>query len=92
MPVRRPPHIGQHVRVVFLGATVPGVIDEIDEQERRLLVLTEEGEKITFRAQPRHRTVHRRRQSNRRAPRVPRSPIGRAGWVGGWTCHDDIAG
>jgi hypothetical protein len=48
MPVRRPPHIGQHVRVVFLGATVPGVIDEIDEQERRLLVLTEEGEEITF--------------------------------------------
>ena len=48
MPVRRPPHIGQHVEVVFLGATVPGVIDGIDEQERRLLVLTEEGEEITF--------------------------------------------
>jgi len=48
MPVRRPPHIGQHVQVVFLGATVPGVIGEINEQERRVRVLTEEGEEITF--------------------------------------------
>jgi hypothetical protein len=48
MSVRRPPHIDQHVRVVFLGATVPGVIGEIEEQRRRLLVRTEEGEEITF--------------------------------------------
>ena len=48
MPVRRPPRIGEHVEVVFLGATVPGVIDGIDEQERRLFVLTEDGEEITF--------------------------------------------
>lgn len=42
------PHIGEHVTVAFFGATVHGVIGEIDEHQRRLCVLTEEGEAITF--------------------------------------------
>jgi len=48
MPVRRLPHIGEHVTVAFFGATVYGVIREIDEHQRQLCVLTEEGDAITF--------------------------------------------
>jgi hypothetical protein len=48
MPVRRLPHIGEHVTVAFFGATVEGMIGAIDEYQRRLGVLTEEGEAITF--------------------------------------------
>jgi hypothetical protein len=48
MPVRRLPHIGEYVTVAFFAATVQGVIGAIDEHQRRLRVLTEEGEALTF--------------------------------------------
>jgi hypothetical protein len=34
--------------VAFLGARVPGVVEEIAEGGRRLRVVTEDGEAITF--------------------------------------------
>ena len=42
------PHIGEHVTVAFFGTTVHGVIGEIDQQQRLLRVVTEEGETIAF--------------------------------------------
>ena len=48
MPVRRLPHVGERVTVAFFGAAVQAVIGEFDERQRRLCVLTDEGEAITF--------------------------------------------
>jgi hypothetical protein len=48
MPVRRQPHPGDRVTVAFLGASVQGVVSDIDLARRRLQVLTEEGEQIPF--------------------------------------------
>lgn len=48
MPIRRMPTVGDHVSVVFLAVRVAGVIESVDEAERRLHVLTEEGELIAF--------------------------------------------
>ena len=42
------PYVGDHVTVAFFGATVPGVIDLVEEDRRRVHVLTEDAETITF--------------------------------------------
>ncbi len=42
------PHVGSPVTVIYLGATVPGIVAQLDEDGRRLVVLTEEGESVSF--------------------------------------------
>ncbi|HTU83973.1 MAG TPA: hypothetical protein VMF57_00290 [Solirubrobacteraceae bacterium] len=48
MPVRQMPYVGDRVIIVFLGTTISGVIDRVEEAGRRVDVLTEDGEPITF--------------------------------------------
>jgi len=48
MPVRRMPHVGDHVTVAFFAATVDGVIAQIERDHRRVHVITADGETITF--------------------------------------------
>ncbi len=42
------PHVGAPVSVVFLAARIAGVVTRVEDQARRVLVLTEEGETVTF--------------------------------------------
>jgi hypothetical protein len=48
MPLRVMPHIGRSVVVVYLDSRVAGVISEVLEDGRRVIVNTEEGERIGF--------------------------------------------
>lgn len=48
MRARAMPQIGGSVAVLYLGTTVPGVVTEIEEDGRGLLVLTDEGDTLTF--------------------------------------------
>ena len=48
MRARVVPHVGSAVTVIYLGATVPGVVEQVDDDGRRLIVLTEEGESLSF--------------------------------------------
>jgi hypothetical protein len=42
------PHVGGAVWVVYLDATVSGVVQVLDDGGRRITVLTEDGETLTF--------------------------------------------
>jgi hypothetical protein len=46
--MRKLPCSGAHVQIAYLGVTHEGVIEEVQDQGRRVLVLTEEGEELTF--------------------------------------------
>lgn len=46
--MRRLPRVGEHVTVAHLASRMPGEVKELDEHRRRILVLTDEGETITF--------------------------------------------
>jgi hypothetical protein len=46
--VRAIPHVGSPVTVIFLAARIAGVVTRVEDEARRLLVLTEEGETVTF--------------------------------------------
>jgi uncharacterized protein (UPF0218 family) len=48
MPLRRLPRAGDAVTVAFLAAAVPAEIAHVDERQRRVQVLTHEGEMIVF--------------------------------------------
>jgi hypothetical protein len=48
MPLRVMPHIGRSVVVVYLDSRVAGVISDVLEDGRRVIVTTEEGERIGF--------------------------------------------
>jgi hypothetical protein len=48
MALRRLPRLGEEVTVSYLAVDVTGVIDEIDETQRRLRVVTEDGESLVF--------------------------------------------
>jgi hypothetical protein len=45
---RANPHVGAPVTVVFLAARIAGVVTRVEDEARRVLVLTEEGETVTF--------------------------------------------
>ncbi|HWK17211.1 MAG TPA: hypothetical protein VNR66_07135 [Solirubrobacteraceae bacterium] len=48
MRARVVPHVGSPVTVIYLGATVLGIVTQVDDDGRRLVVLTEEGESLSF--------------------------------------------
>jgi hypothetical protein len=48
MPKRRFPRLGDEVTVSYLAVDVPGVIEDVDESQRRLRVVTEDGEVLVF--------------------------------------------
>ena len=47
-PRRRMPTMGAPVTIAFLDARVSGVIDEVLEDGRRLLVAASDGRRLTF--------------------------------------------
>jgi len=49
---RAQPHVGQSVTVLFLAERIRGTITEVDSNQRRLQVLTEEDQQLTFELQP----------------------------------------
>ncbi|MEA2404887.1 MAG: hypothetical protein QOE08_1534, partial [Thermoleophilaceae bacterium] len=49
---RRAPEAGASVTVAFLAARVGGTVEEVLDEGRRVLVLTEEGELIEFALSP----------------------------------------
>lgn len=49
---RRAPEAGASVTVSFLAARVGGTVEEVLDEGRRVLVLTEEGELIEFALSP----------------------------------------
>jgi hypothetical protein len=46
--LRRAPFVGAHVKVLYLARRVPGIVEEIGDDGRRLVVLTDEGELVAF--------------------------------------------
>jgi len=48
MRSRAMPYVGRRVLVVHLGSTVGGLVQEVEDEGRRLLVVTDEGEQIVF--------------------------------------------
>jgi hypothetical protein len=42
------PHIGAHVTVAYLAVRVAGVVTSVDDESRRLLVATEDGQTVAF--------------------------------------------
>ncbi len=48
MRARAMPVLGGSVAVLYLGATVSGVVTKIDGGGRELLVVTEDGDTLTF--------------------------------------------
>ena len=48
MPIRRAPFVGAPVTVVFLGRRVSGKVEEVQDDGRRLLVVTEDDELLAF--------------------------------------------
>ncbi len=48
MRTRAMPHVGDAVTIVFLAASVFGIIERVEDERRRLHVLTEDGEAMTF--------------------------------------------
>lgn len=48
MRARAMPEVGGSVAVLYLGATVAGVVTKVDRGGRGLLVVTEDGETLTF--------------------------------------------
>jgi hypothetical protein len=45
---RRQPHVGTEVTVALLARRVGGVVETVEDDGRRLTVLTEDGELMTF--------------------------------------------
>lgn len=45
---RRAPRVGAAVTISFLATRVRGAVEEVSDEGRRVLVLTEEGELIEF--------------------------------------------
>ncbi len=52
MPLRAMPRVGAPVTVVYLDARVSGIVHEVLEGGRRLIVATADGEQIEFRLRP----------------------------------------
>jgi hypothetical protein len=48
MALRRQPRVGEEVTISYLAVDLTGVIEEVDETERRLRVVTEDGESLVF--------------------------------------------
>jgi hypothetical protein len=48
VPLRRAPFVGAAVTVVFLARRVRATVEEMGDGGRRLVVVTEDGEPITF--------------------------------------------
>lgn len=48
MRKRAMPYAGRRVLVIHLAAVVPGVVERVEEDGRRLQVLTEEAEELEF--------------------------------------------
>jgi hypothetical protein len=48
MALRRQPRLGDEVTVSYLAVDVAGVIEEVDDTQRRLRVVTEDGESLVF--------------------------------------------
>jgi hypothetical protein len=48
MRARAMPYVGRRVAVIYLGATVGGVVRRVEAEGRRLAVATEEGEELLF--------------------------------------------
>jgi hypothetical protein len=48
MPLRVMPHVGRSVIVVYLDSRVAGVISEVLEDGRCIVVNTDEGERLSF--------------------------------------------
>jgi hypothetical protein len=48
MPLRVMPQVGRSVIVVYLDSRVAGVISDVLEDGRRIIVTTEDGERISF--------------------------------------------
>ncbi len=48
MRSRTKPRLGGSVLVIYLGATAAGVVEQIEDGGRRLVVLTEEGSRLSF--------------------------------------------
>jgi hypothetical protein len=42
------PHVGAPVTVVFLAARIAGVVTRVEDEAKRVLVLTEEGDTVVF--------------------------------------------
>ncbi len=42
------PHVGAEVTVIYLAATARGVVAEVEDDGRRLVVLTDDGDVLTF--------------------------------------------
>ena len=52
MPLRREPFVGLSVTVVFLARRVRGVVEEVYDGGRRLVVVSEDGDQIAFALSP----------------------------------------
>ncbi len=52
MSLRRAPFVGARVTVVFLARRVGGTIEELADGGRRLVVTTDDGERIRFALSP----------------------------------------
>lgn len=52
MSSREQPRVGTRVEIAFLGADVPGTVEEIHDDGRRLVVLADDGELHLFRLSP----------------------------------------
>jgi hypothetical protein len=48
MPFRSAPFVGAHVTVVFLARRVGGTVEEVFDEGRRVVVVTEDDEVIAF--------------------------------------------
>ncbi len=48
MRPRAIPRVGGSVAVAYLGARVPGVVRKVEDDGRTLVVLTEDGQTLTF--------------------------------------------
>jgi hypothetical protein len=48
MPLRVMPHVGRPVVVVYLDSRVAGLISDVFDDGRRIIVTTDEGERIRF--------------------------------------------
>ena len=42
------PHIGATVSIEYLGTTVRGVVDAVEEEGRRVIVQTDDGRAVAF--------------------------------------------
>jgi hypothetical protein len=48
MPPRRAPFVGAPVTVILLARRVPGIVEEVHDEGRRLVVLTDDGAVMSF--------------------------------------------